>query len=262
MIRLENLALRRGPQLLIEEVSLAIHAGDKLGLTGANGCGKSSLLALILGELQPDQGDCRIAADWVVAHVAQETEASSSAAIDYVMDGDQELRQWQQRLTRAEREKDGLAIASCHEHLQQIDAYQANSRAARLLIGLSFSQQDLQRPLSDFSGGWRMRLNLARALMCRSDLLLLDVSMPQCGGAEVVAVDSGIVYVDKWGKMVYRLDAKTGNYTSWEGRDSATLQIGDIWEQPAGMPDRIEGMDAGSIREFPGRIDANRQAEL
>ena len=174
MIRLENLALRRGPQLLIEEVSLAIHAGDKLGLTGANGCGKSSLLSLILGELQPDQGDCQVAGDWVVAHVAQETEASSRAAIDYVMDGDQELREWQQRLEQAEQQRDGLAIASCHEHLQQIDAYQANSRAARLLVGLSFSQQDLQRPLRDFSGGWRMRLNLARALMCRSDLLLLD----------------------------------------------------------------------------------------
>ncbi|MDJ0834590.1 MAG: ATP-binding cassette domain-containing protein [Gammaproteobacteria bacterium] len=174
MIKLDNLALRRGPQLLFEQVNLSIHAGQKLGLTGANGCGKSSLLALVLGVLQPDQGECHIAADWVIAHVAQETDASPRAAIDYVMDGDQELRAVEQRLVEAEQANDGHAIASCHERMQQIDAYQANSRAAKLLIGLSFSQADLQRPLADFSGGWRMRLNLARALMCRSDLLLLD----------------------------------------------------------------------------------------
>ncbi len=174
MIKLENLALRRGPQLLFDQVSLVIHAGQKLGLTGANGCGKSSLLALLLGDLQADQGDCHVASDWVIAHVAQETEASARAAIDYVMDGDFELRALQQRLEQAEQTNDGHAIASCHERMQQIDAYQANSRAAKLLIGLSFSQDDLTRPLTDFSGGWRMRLNLARALMCRSDLLLLD----------------------------------------------------------------------------------------
>jgi len=174
MLKLENLALRRGHLLLFEQVSLSIHAGQKLGLTGANGCGKSSLLSLILGELQPDEGEFYLAPDWVVAHVAQETESLERSAIEFVMDGDQELRELQQRLQRAEQNQDGHEISACHVRLEEIDGYQATSRAAKLLTGLSFTEPDLQRPMSDFSGGWRMRLNLARALMCRSELLLLD----------------------------------------------------------------------------------------
>ena len=174
MLKLENLALRRGPLLLFKEVSLNINAGNKLGLTGANGCGKSSLLSLILGKLQPDEGDFYLSPNWVVAHVAQESDASNRSAIEVVMDGDHELRDLQQRLQRAEQTADGHEISACHVRLEEIDGYQANSRAARLLTGLSFSEEDMQRPMNDFSGGWRMRLNLASALMCRSDLLLLD----------------------------------------------------------------------------------------
>ena len=174
MLRLSNLALRRGALLLFEGVSFEVAQGQKLGLTGANGSGKSSLLSLILGQLQADEGDFSVSPDWVIAHVAQETEASSRSALDYVIDGDSELRQLQQRLQVAEKSGDGLEIAHCHQRLEEIEGYQAPSRAARLLNGLSFSEADMARPLSDFSGGWRMRLNLARALMCRSDLLLLD----------------------------------------------------------------------------------------
>lgn len=174
MLKLENLAIRRGPQLLFESANININSGQKLGLTGANGCGKSSLLALIMGELHADEGECYIAPDWVIAHVAQEAEASSRPAIEYVMQGDSELYQLQNRLQLAEQKHDGHEIAHCHARMQEIDGYQAYSRAAKLLVGLSFSDSDLTRPLTDFSGGWRMRLNLARALMCRSDLLLLD----------------------------------------------------------------------------------------
>ena len=174
MLRLNQVALRRGPRLLFENASLSLSRGDRLGLTGANGCGKSSLLAMILGELEPDAGSYSIAPDWVIAHVAQETEASERPAIEHVMDGDGELRRLQQQLAKAEARQDGMAIGYLHARLEEIGAWEAQSRAARLLVGLSFSQQDLQRPVSDFSGGWRMRLNLARALMCRSDLLLLD----------------------------------------------------------------------------------------
>ncbi len=174
MLRLNQVALRRGPRLLFENASLSLSRGDRLGLTGANGCGKSSLLAMILGELEPDAGSYSIAPDWVIAHVAQETEASERSAIEHVMDGDGELRRLQQQLAQAEARQDGMAIGYLHARLEEIGAWEAQSRAARLLVGLSFSQQDLQRPVSDFSGGWRMRLNLARALMCRSDLLLLD----------------------------------------------------------------------------------------
>lgn len=174
MLKFEKLALRRGALLLFNDVSLNISAGVRLGLTGANGCGKSSLLSLILGQLQADEGDFYISPGWVIAHVAQETDSSERPAIEVVMDGDIELREIQQRLQIAEQKGDGNEISSCHVRLEEIDGYQAYSRAAKLLTGLSFSDDDLQRPLSDFSGGWRMRLNLASALMCRSDLLLLD----------------------------------------------------------------------------------------
>ncbi len=174
MLKLEKLALRRGPLLLFEDVSMTISTGAKLGLTGANGCGKSSLLSLILGQLQPDEGDFSVSPNWVVAHVAQESDASERSAIEVVMDGDHELRECQQRLARAEASGDGNEISACHIRLEEIDGYQAQSRAAKLLTGLSFSEEDMQRPMRDFSGGWRMRIQLASALMCRSDLLLLD----------------------------------------------------------------------------------------
>ncbi|MCK5361288.1 MAG: ATP-binding cassette domain-containing protein, partial [Gammaproteobacteria bacterium] len=160
MLKLEKLALRRGALLLFEDVTMNISGGNKLGLTGANGCGKSSLLSLILGDLQPDEGDFSITPGWVVAHVAQETDSSDRPAIEVVMDGDTELRELQQRLKVAEQKADGHEISACHIRLEEIDGYQAHSRAAKLLTGLSFSEDDLQRPMNDFSGGWRMRLNL------------------------------------------------------------------------------------------------------
>jgi ATP-binding cassette subfamily F protein 3 len=174
MLSLNNLALRRSTELLFEAVDMKIYPGQKLGITGANGCGKSSLFALIRGELSADQGELSLPSNWAVATVAQETRLSKRIAIEYVIDGDEELRQVQAKLQQAEADTDAMLIASCHERLQDIDGYQANSRAARLLAGLGFSEADSQRPLDNFSGGWIMRLNLARALMCRSDLLLLD----------------------------------------------------------------------------------------
>ena len=174
MLKLEKLALRRGALLLFDDVTMNITAGNKLGLTGANGCGKSSLLSLIMGDLQADEGNFSVTPGWVIAHVAQETDSSDRPAIDVVMDGDTELRELQRRLKLAEQNVDGHEISACHIRLEEIDGYQAHSRAAKLLTGLSFSEEDLQRPMNDFSGGWRMRLNLASALMCRSDLLLLD----------------------------------------------------------------------------------------
>jgi len=174
MLSLNNLALRRSTELLFEAVDMKIYPGQKLGITGANGCGKSSLFALIRGELSADQGELSLPSNWAVATVAQETRLSKRIAIEYVIDGDEELRQVQAKLQQAEADTDAMLIASCHERLQDIDGYQANSRAARLLAGLGFSEADSKRPLDNFSGGWIMRLNLARALMCRSDLLLLD----------------------------------------------------------------------------------------
>ncbi len=174
MLQLDKLSLRRGTQLLFEQASARIHPGQRVGVTGANGSGKSSLFALILGELGHDAGELHLPSGWQIAHVAQETPTSAQTALDSVLDGDQALRRLQRELADAEQRGQGERIAHLHAELDHIGGYQASSRAASLLHGLGFSADDLQRPVMDFSGGWRMRLNLARALMCRSDLLLLD----------------------------------------------------------------------------------------
>jgi ATP-binding cassette subfamily F protein 3 len=174
LIQFKQLTLTRGAKILIEEASFQLHPGHKVGLTGANGAGKSSLFALLRGELHPEVGDLEIPPNWIVAHVAQETPALTQSAIDFTLDGDAELREVEQALVQAEAAHAGEKIAELHQRLSDIDGYSAKARAAALLDGLGFLQTDLQRAVSDFSGGWRVRLNLARALMCRSDLLLLD----------------------------------------------------------------------------------------
>ncbi|MDR3214221.1 MAG: ATP-binding cassette domain-containing protein [Azoarcus sp.] len=174
MICFRNLCLARGARLLIEEASLQIFPGWKVGLTGANGSGKSSLFALLRGQLFPDRGDLALPPAWTIAHVAQETPALPCAAIEYGLDGAAELRRIAAELGVAEAAHDGVRIAGLHARMQEADAYTARSRAAALLDGLGFAPADAERAVADFSGGWRMRLNLAQALMCRSDLLLLD----------------------------------------------------------------------------------------
>jgi len=174
MLKLERLSLRRGPHLLLEDADLTIHPGHKVGITGANGCGKSSLLGLVQGEFAPDTGDIRLPAGWVIAHVAQEMPAESTPARDFVIAGDAELAQLRHALAGAQDSADGHGLAHLHARLEAIDGYSAESRAGRLLHGLGFAPEQEMNPVDSFSGGWRMRLNLARALMCRSDLLLLD----------------------------------------------------------------------------------------
>ncbi|MDR2926144.1 MAG: ATP-binding cassette domain-containing protein [Azoarcus sp.] len=174
MIRFRNLRLSRGARVLIDGVSIQLFPGWKIGLTGANGSGKSSLFALLRGQLLPDQGDLEWPSGWTVAHVSQETPALARSAIEYVLDGDAELRRIEADLLDAEAFHDGVRIAELHTRLQEIGAYSAKSRAESLLDGLGFAPADAKRAVATFSGGWRMRLNLAQALMCRSDLLLLD----------------------------------------------------------------------------------------
>jgi len=174
MLQLRDLSLRRGSKLLFAGADLAIYPGRKVGVVGPNGCGKSSLFALIRGELHPDQGDLVVPPDLEIAHVAQQTPSGEQPAIELVLDGDRELRAVQAQLATAEAQGDGLCQARLHGRLEAIDGYGAASRAARLLHGLGFTPGEERRPVDSYSGGWRRRLSLARTLMCRSDLLLLD----------------------------------------------------------------------------------------
>ena len=171
MIRLSQVTLRRGAKPLLEGADLTLHAGDRTGLIGANGSGKTSLFALLRGELHADKGDAELPAHWRISHVAQETPALDRSAVEYVIDGDTNLRKLQKDLENTE---DGTRMAELHGALADADLYTARPRAEALLLGLGFSQAELEQPVTSFSGGWRMRLNLAQALMCPSDLLLLD----------------------------------------------------------------------------------------
>ena len=174
MLNFKNIALRRGARVLFADASFTIHKGQKVGFTGANGAGKSSLFALIRGELHLDEGDFSMPPGLEMAHVAQETPAAACSAIDYVMDGDRELRNLQQQLAASEASHDGLKQAELHATLETIGGYTAQAKAARLMNGLGFKSDQENNPVNSFSGGWRMRLNLAQALMCRSDVLMLD----------------------------------------------------------------------------------------
>ncbi len=174
MINLNSVSLLRSGKVLLEETSAIIHHGQHVGLVGANGCGKSSLLALIMGNLQADKGDVSIDTGRGIAHMAQEVLALDQRAVDYVLDGDETLRKIEKAIERAERDEEHGNLAELHEKLLQADGYTARSRAEQLLHGLGFSHEQIERSVKDFSGGWRMRLNLARTLMCPSDLLFLD----------------------------------------------------------------------------------------
>ena len=174
MIVFSSLQIRRGVRVLLDNATATINPGQKVGLVGKNGCGKSTLLSLLKNEISADAGSFSFPGTWSLAWVNQETPALSVPAIEYVIDGDREFRQLEAELAHANEINDGHAIATLHGKLDAIQAWTIQPRAASLLNGLGFSQEQLQRPVSDFSGGWRMRLNLAQALICRSDLLLLD----------------------------------------------------------------------------------------
>jgi ATP-binding cassette subfamily F protein 3 len=244
MLSFQSVTLRRGARVLLSDVSLTIQPGERWGIVGRNGSGKSSLLALVLGTrdesgLHTDQGEVQLSPALALAHVAQETPAVDRSAIDYVIDGDQELRQLEQQLAT---EEDGARQAELFGTLETIGGYTANTRAARLMSGLGFSNDQLQQPVSAFSGGWRMRLNLAQALMCRSDLLLLDEPTNHLdldavlwlqgwlqnypGTVLLISHDRDFLdtCVDHIALLAdQRIHAYTGNYTAYERQHASRL---------------------------------------
>ena len=174
MIQFSDFSLRRAHKLLFSHVNVLIHKSQKVGLIGANGCGKSSLLAVIRNELHADEGSFSLSDKLLVAHVLQETPALSQSALDYVKEGDDEWYQLSLKISDAEEKHQHDKLGELYAHLEAIDGYHIGTRVAKLLTGLGFKTEQLVLPVSSFSGGWRMRLNLARALICRSDVLLLD----------------------------------------------------------------------------------------
>ncbi len=174
MIQLQDFSIRRGGRLLFDQATMQLHPGWKIGLTGVNGAGKSTLFAAFMGTISGDTGSLSRPSVWTVAHMAQEVESQETAAIDFVLSGDEEWWQIDQKLTHDDGSLPLDELTDLHGRFGEIDGYTATSRAAQMMSGLGFSEAQTTLPVSSFSGGWRMRLNLARTLMSRSDLLLLD----------------------------------------------------------------------------------------
>lgn len=174
MLQLKNVTLYQGKKCLLDNASFTLYAGEKIGVVGSNGVGKTSLFKLITGKLETDKGECEMPSDIRIAEICQEVPYGDQTAMEHVLAGDAILASIFSDLTKAEAADDGMAIADCHLRLAECDGYSAESKAAKIMLGLGFTQADLKRHVTDFSGGWRMRLNLAQVLMTPSDLLLLD----------------------------------------------------------------------------------------
>ncbi len=247
MIRLQKFSLMRGTKLLFDLAELTINPGEKVGLIGTNGSGKSTLFAMLRDELHTDSGSIDYPKQWRVAHVAQETPALERAAVESVIDGDTTLRALESELATLEAQgvdADGHRIGELHAHLADADAYTARSRAEQLLVGLGFSEAQFENPVASFSGGWRMRLNLAQALMCPSDLLLLDEPTNHLDLDAIIWLESWLKnyagtmivishdrdFLDGVTNVIAHIDERklkrySGNYSAFERQRAAQLEL-------------------------------------
>lgn len=275
MIQLQSISLQRGHKSLIESSSLTVFPGQTWGIVGANGSGKSTLFKLLLGEVQEDSGSCHIPSGWQLAHMAQETDADARSALDYVVDGDTPYRVLENKINSGNYE--GENLAQLYQEMENIDGYTINSRAERLLRGLGFSDSDSSKSTNSFSGGWRIRLNLARALMCRSDLLLLDEPTNHLdldatlwleqwlknyrGTLLIISHDrefldnlvEGIIHIEN-----LKLNSYTGNYSAFENQRAERLaQQALEYEKQQQRIGEIENF----VRRFRAKATKARQAQ-
>ena len=277
MIQFTGLRMIRGTKVLLEETDATVFIGQKVGLIGANGCGKSSLFALIRGEIESDLGYCNLPQEWRIVSVAQETPSTERRAIDYVIDGDKKLRELQSQLEQAENEHDGQKIAELHGRLQDAGAYEIEAKAATILSGLGFSNEQLNNPVSDFSGGWRMRLNLAQALLCPSDLLLLDEPTNHLDLDAVIWLEKWIqrytgtlmlishdkAFLDACVSHILSVEQQalityTGNYTAYEKQRAERLRLQDLQYQK--QQDKVAHLES-FINRFKAKASKAKQAQ-
>lgn len=277
MLKLTELSLQRGGKVLLDHVSLTIHAGQKVGLIGANGSGKSSLFELLQDRLHADSGDYSRPAKLQIAHVAQETPALERSALDFVIDGDQPLRQLLTQLEQAYQTAQADQIAELHNQLEAIDGYSAEARASRLLAGLGFKQAELGQAVKAFSGGWRVRLNVAQALMCRSDLLLLDEPTNHLDLDAVIWLEQWLRrypgtlvlishdrdFLDQVTNIIVHLEHQklrlyTGNYSAFEEQRAAQLiQQQAAFEKQQRQREHLQGF----VDRFRAKASKAKQAQ-
>ena len=277
MIQFSDVSLMRGSKVLLRDANAVVYPGHKAGLIGANGCGKSTLFALIKGELHTEQGNFNIPKNWQIVSVAQETPAVDRSAIDYVIDGDKHYRKLQAQLTDAEQAHNGEQIAHLHGLLEQVGAYDIDARASTILAGLGFANDVMKNPVSAFSGGWRMRLNLAQALLCHSDLLLLDEPTNH------LDLDA-VIWLEKWlqrytGTLMLishdksfldstvneiisvesqQLISYTGNYDAYEKQRAERLRLQSL--QYSKQQDQIAHLES-FINRFGAKASKAKQAQ-
>ncbi|PID43688.1 MAG: ABC transporter ATP-binding protein [Proteobacteria bacterium] len=277
MIKLQDLSLQRGGNFLLEQASLTLFDSQKVAIIGANGAGKSSLFKLLLGELSPDQGSLQLPGNSRISHMAQETPHTDKTALNYVLAGDGALEAVQLQLQQAEDSGDMEKISSLHEQLDRIDGYQAKNRAEKLLHGLGFEQGQMDLPVSSFSGGWRIRLNLARALMCPSDILLLDEPTNHLDldatlwlekwlnsyPGMLLLISHDRDFIDRVAQIIVHFDQRrlisyTGNYSSFEKQKAERLaQQQAAFEKQQTRKAEIEDF----VRRFRAKATKARQAQ-